>query len=88
MQTMNISLPDPLKKFIDDRLQEGRYSSASEFMRELIREEEKRWKEDRLEAFLLEGMEGPSTPMTKQDWVDIRAEAKAGAEKHRKENAD
>jgi antitoxin ParD1/3/4 len=86
MQTMNISLPDPLKKFVDDRLQEGRYSSASEFMRELIREEEKRWAGDQLEAFLLEGMQGPSTPMTKDDWADIRAEAIAGAEKHRKEH--
>lgn len=86
MQTMNISLPDPLKKFVDDRMQEGRYSSVSEFVRELIRAEEKRWAEDQLEAFLLEGMQGHSTPMTKEDWADIRAEASAEAAKHRKEN--
>lgn len=30
MQTMNISLPEPLKKFVDRRIAEGRFSSVSE----------------------------------------------------------
>jgi antitoxin ParD1/3/4 len=29
MQTMNISLPDPLKDFVDHQIAEGRYSSVS-----------------------------------------------------------
>ena len=41
MQTMNISLPDPLKDFVDTQTTSGRYSSVSEYVRELIREDEK-----------------------------------------------
>jgi len=37
MQTMNISLPDPLKNFVDHQIAEGRYSSVSEYIRELRR---------------------------------------------------
>lgn len=37
MHTMNISLPDTLKDFVDDQLDSGRYSSVSEYVRELIR---------------------------------------------------
>ena len=55
MQTMNISLPEPLKKFVDHQITEGRYSSVSEYIRELIRDDEKRRAEGRLEALLLEG---------------------------------
>jgi Arc/MetJ-type ribon-helix-helix transcriptional regulator len=40
MQTMNISLPDPLKDFVDHRIAEGHYSSVSEYIRELIRDDE------------------------------------------------
>jgi putative addiction module CopG family antidote len=47
MQTMNISLPDPLKEFVDHQIAEGRYSSVSEYIRELIRDDEKRKAEQR-----------------------------------------
>jgi len=30
MQSMNISLPDPLKQFVDGQVSQGRYSSPSE----------------------------------------------------------
>ena len=36
--TMNISLPVPLKRFIDGKVSSGIYGSASEFVREAIRE--------------------------------------------------
>jgi antitoxin ParD1/3/4 len=36
--TMNISLPQPLKRYVDDSVSSGIYSSASEFVREAIRE--------------------------------------------------
>ncbi|HRF73133.1 MAG TPA: type II toxin-antitoxin system ParD family antitoxin, partial [Accumulibacter sp.] len=49
---MNISLPDPLKKFVDGQIAQGRYSSVSEYVRELIRADEKRKAEEQLEAKL------------------------------------
>lgn len=77
MQSMNISLPDPLKEYIDDQLASGRYSSASEYVRELIRDDEKRKAQDRLEVLLLEGLGGKQTALTKAEWQAIRKEAAA-----------
>lgn len=76
MQTMNISLPDQLKDFVDDQVGSGRYSSVSEYVRDLIRDDEKRKAQERLETLLLEGIQsGEATEMARQDWNDIRAEA-------------
>jgi len=75
MQTMNISLPDQLKDFVEEQVGSGRYSSASEYVRELIREDEKRKAHDRLEALLLEGLQSGVSEMTATDWSDIRREA-------------
>lgn len=57
MSTMNISLPDTLKSFVDMQVQAGEYSTSSEYIRELIRQDQKRKIEQRLNALLLEGME-------------------------------
>jgi len=77
MQTMNISLPDPLKDFVDHQVAEGRYSSVSEYTRALIRDDEKRQAEERLEALLLEGLESEESELTRQDFAAIRKEALA-----------
>ena len=63
MQTMNISVPDSLKQFVDNQVAEGHYSSASEYVRELIRADERRKAEDALEATLLAGLNSPEAPM-------------------------
>lgn len=75
METMNISLPDPMKEFVEDLVTQGDYSSASEYVRELIREDRKRREKARLEGLLLEGLaSGPMTEMTAGDWASIRTE--------------
>jgi antitoxin ParD1/3/4 len=77
MQTVNISLSDQLKEFVDAQIGEGRYANASEYLRELILDDEKRKEQERLEAMLIEGLESSeSTEMTRQDWEDIRSEGK------------
>jgi antitoxin ParD1/3/4 len=76
MQTMNISLPDPLKAFVDGQVAQGRYSSASEYVRELIRADERRKAQEALESALLEGLNSPEAPLAAKDWTAIRAEAK------------
>jgi antitoxin ParD1/3/4 len=80
MQSMNISLPEPLKQFVDGQISTGRYSSASEYVRELIRADEKRKAEDQLEAKLLEGLNSAETELTPADWTAIRKEALAKIE--------
>ncbi len=80
MQSMNISLPDPLKKFVDGQISTGRYSSVSEYVRELIRTDEKRKAEEFLETKLLEGLGSAESELTPADWRAIRKEAIAQLE--------
>ena len=75
MESMNISLPDPLKRFVDEQVAQGRYSSASEYVRELIRADEKRKAEEQFEAKLLEGLISPESELTSADWLSIRKDA-------------
>lgn len=86
MQTMNISLPDPLKEFVDHQIAEGRYSSVSEYVRELIRDDEKRKAELRLEALLLEGLESEESELTRRDFDDIRKQALAQLKRRKKKH--
>ena len=78
MTTMNISLPDEMKAFIEARLVQEGYASASEYLRALIREDQKRKAKQELEAKLLEGLRGPEVEMTREDWDSIRREALDG----------
>jgi antitoxin ParD1/3/4 len=67
MDSMNISLPHRLKAWIEGQVAEGRYSSASEYVRELIRADEKAKAQAKLEDLLLEGLKGEATEWTEAD---------------------
>ena len=75
MTTMNISLPDALKNFVDAQVQERGFSTSSEYIRELIRNDQVRQGEQRLAALMLEGLEsGPAIPVDATYW-DAKREA-------------
>jgi antitoxin ParD1/3/4 len=42
MATMNISLPDRMKEWVEAQTQDGRYSNASDYVRDLIRRDQAR----------------------------------------------
>lgn len=42
MATMNVSLPDPMKEWVELQTQTGRYSNASDYVRDLIRRDQER----------------------------------------------
>jgi len=52
MSTMNISLPEQLKSFVDQQVNQRGYATSSEYLRELIRREQDRLS---LRGLLLEG---------------------------------
>ena len=58
MTTMNISLPDELKDFVDEQVKRG-YGTSSEYVRELIRKDQDQL---RLRELLLAGAASPSAP--------------------------
>jgi antitoxin ParD1/3/4 len=71
METMNIALPESMKHFVQERVTEGGYSSVSEYMRELIRADQKRKVEERIDTLLLEGLgSGQPIPVTAEYWEE------------------
>ncbi|MDJ0686103.1 MAG: type II toxin-antitoxin system ParD family antitoxin [Alphaproteobacteria bacterium] len=42
MATMNVSLPDPMKHWVEAQARSGRYSNASDYVRDLIRRDQER----------------------------------------------
>lgn len=78
MTTMNISVPDEMKAFVEAQVAQEGYASASEYLRALIRDAQKRQARQVLEAKLLEGMQGPEVVMNRDDWDSIKREAIEG----------
>ncbi len=72
--SMNVSLPKTLRSFVDERVSSSSYTSASEYVRELIRKDrESRAAHDRVEELLLEGFaSGPASIWTDADWASMR----------------
>jgi antitoxin ParD1/3/4 len=75
MTTMNISLPDEMKAFVESQMAQDGYASASEYLRALIRNDQKRLARHELELKLLEGLQGPTVTMNGEDWDSIEQEA-------------
>lgn len=62
MSTMNISLPDALKSFVDEQVARRGFGTSSEYVRELIRKDRDLL---RLRGLLLDGLASP--PATRAD---------------------
>lgn len=59
--TMNISLPDALKRYVDEQVDTAGYGSTSEYMRDLIRQDQQRRAADKLAALIADGLaSGPA----------------------------
>lgn len=82
---MNISLPPPMKKWVEEQVAAGGFETASEFFRQLVREEQQRRVrreiEDNLHAAL---QSGEATPMTPADWERLRREGRKRIARKRK----
>ena len=84
METMNIALPESLKQFVQTQVNDGGYSSASEYVRELIRRD-LHVKKVGLEQELLKGLHsGAAKPVTKADWNKLRNKVKTKASRSTK----
>ncbi|MGD0297895.1 MAG: type II toxin-antitoxin system ParD family antitoxin [Bryobacteraceae bacterium] len=85
MASLNISLPKTLREYIDAQVQEGCYSTPSEYLRSLIREDQKRKTAGRIEALLLEGLaSGEPVEVDQAFWNKKRSALTARHRKTRK----
>jgi antitoxin ParD1/3/4 len=86
METVNFSLPEDLKRWVETQVASGGYGNTSEYIRELIRAERKRKAEERLEALLIEGLDsGDPIEITPEYWERKRRELVARVEEMRKQ---
>lgn len=73
MATLNVSIPDNLRSYVEERVAQDGYGNLSEYVRDLIRDDQKRKAQERLEALLLEGLDsGPAAPLTNDDMNAVR----------------
>jgi antitoxin ParD1/3/4 len=62
MATMNVSLPDPMRDYVQNRIDSGQYASVSDYVRDLIRRDqsaivdEERWLKE-LDASIVESLQ-------------------------------
>jgi antitoxin ParD1/3/4 len=76
MSTMNVSLPDELKTFVDERVSHGGFGSTSEYVRELIRRDQDR---ERLRHLLLEGAASSPGPIADDSYFEsMRTRVRSG----------
>ena len=73
MTSFNISMPKVLKQYIEEQVAGGTYSTPSEYVREFIREDQKRRAREKLESALLEGLNsGPAMEIDAKYWAKRR----------------
>ena len=58
MATMNVSLPDPMKDWVEQQANGSRYSNASDYVRDLIRRDQERSEKiAHMQTFVTQGLE-------------------------------
>ncbi len=79
MATMNVSLPDPLKLWVEDQVKGGQYANVSDYVRDLIRRDQQaRQQLDGLRAAIDLGLESGISPHGLDDvFATARERAKA-----------
>ncbi|MEE4013361.1 type II toxin-antitoxin system ParD family antitoxin [Roseibium sp. FZY0029] len=77
MATMNVSLPDPMKDWVEAQTATGRYANASDYVRDLIRRDQER--ADKIAHIQKLVSEGIESGVSDQSMADILKAARAQA---------
>lgn len=74
MTTMNVSLPEEMKHWVEQQARSGRFGNSSDYVRDLIRrDQERQAKIAHLQQLVNEGLESGPSDMT---MADIRKAAR------------
>jgi antitoxin ParD1/3/4 len=85
MSTMNISLPENLKQFVDQHVAAAGYGSVSDYVRDLIRQDQVRQVERHLAGLIRRGLEsGPPRPVHSRYWAAKRIALRSPARMSRR----
>ena len=82
MATMNVSLPDPMKDWVETQVRGGRYANVSDYVRDLIRRDKSA--QDRKNALISALIEGEESGVSERTFEDIIEEVldEVGAEQN------
>jgi len=84
MDSLTVTLPADMKEFVEGEARAAGFATADEYVRAVLRNEQQRKAREKIDGLLLEGVHsGPASPMTPQDWDEIRSEVR---ERHAKRN--
>lgn len=75
MATMNVSLPDPMKDWVEDQVKTGHYSNASDYVRDLIRcdQDYQDQRETLIKALIAGEKSGVSKRTIEEIWRGVKA---------------
>jgi antitoxin ParD1/3/4 len=74
---MNIALPEPMCAYVAKRIESGQFGNTSEYVRELIRRDQRGQDMARLRAMVEVGLaSGPARADTAEDWAELEAIAR------------
>lgn len=74
--TMSFALPESLREYIDQRVRSGEYGNTSEYLRELIRRDQREQAARRLRELIADGLEsGDGRLVTDESLAEIRDRA-------------
>ncbi len=80
MATMNVSLPDPMKRWVEAQSKTGRYSNASDYVRDLIRKDQERLgKISAMQQLVSEGLESGVGSRSMDELLEIAKAANSKA---------
>lgn len=80
MATMNVSLPDPMKDWVEAQTRKGRYSNASDYVRDLIRRDQERaTQHEELQKLITQGLESGISTRSIADILKAARERASGA---------
>jgi len=74
MATMNVSIPDQMRKWVENQIKSGIYSNASDYVRDLIRRDQEA--KDKRETLIRALESGASSGVSKRTLNDIWKEVK------------
>ncbi len=76
----NLVVSDEIKKVVEAEVRDHGYADGADYVAQLIREDQKRRANDRLEAMVLASVEeGGETDMTPEAWHELRMDLRKQA---------
>jgi antitoxin ParD1/3/4 len=86
MATMNISLPDAMKQWVEDQVQTGRYGNSSDYVRDLVRKDQERAEaREKLQQMVDEALASGIVEMSRDELLArMRLKAKEAVEQKKR----